>query len=269
MTLDDVKNNGFLIKRISTFVLNGNVSHAYIFEGALGIDKSLLADCFAKAILCRARPGVGCDSCIVCRKINHGNHEDVIHIEKDDNSVKDEAIEDLQAKLKMKPYAGDRSIAIIKDADTMTRRAQNRLLKTLEEPFPGTVIVLLVENTESLLETILSRCIIMKWRQFVPERPGRLQADAEDMVKMLLNGTPFYACKAKIKSLSESRDDALDLLDAMENSYGRHISERSVDKTALARAVRNLEDARRKLRLGMNVSYALSNMILEMEDRQW
>ena len=52
----------------------------------------------------------------------------------------------LQERLSKKPYYGDRNIAIIKDADTMTAKAQNRLLKTLEEPHPGTVIILLSKN---------------------------------------------------------------------------------------------------------------------------
>ena len=57
---------------------------------------------------------------------------------------------------------GDRNIAVIKDADTLTVRAQNRLLKTLEEPFEGTVIMLLSENRENLLDTIKSRCIMYR-----------------------------------------------------------------------------------------------------------
>ena len=53
-------------------------------------------------------------------------------------------------------------MVVIKDADTMTLRAQNRLLKTLEEPFEGTVMILLSENRENLLETIKSRCVLYR-----------------------------------------------------------------------------------------------------------
>ncbi|MCL1809303.1 MAG: hypothetical protein FWG42_05955 [Clostridiales bacterium] len=269
MTLADIKNNDYLIRRISDSVRKGSISHAYIFEGETGIDKMLLADCFAKAVLCRARPGTGCDSCITCRKISHRNHEDVTYVEKGDISVKDEAVEELQARLKMKPFAGERSIAIINDADTMTARAQNRLLKTLEEPFPGTVIVLLADNIERLAETVLSRCVIIKWHRFAPEEYGELLAEAENLVESLVRGEHFYVNKAKIKSLSENRDDALKLLDAMENACGKRIREGSLDRTALAQAVNCLEEARKNLRRGMNVSYVLNNMILKMEGRQW
>ena len=76
------------------------------------------------------------------------NHEDIFYVRKDGNSIKDENMSALQERLKNKPL-GERNIAIVEDADTMTLRAQNRILKTLEEPPSGTVIILLSENTES------------------------------------------------------------------------------------------------------------------------
>ena len=76
-------------------------------------------------------------------------------------SVKDEQISKLQAELQKKPL-GERNLAVIKDADTMTKRAQNRILKTLEEPYEGTVIFLLSENRENIIDTVKSRCVIYR-----------------------------------------------------------------------------------------------------------
>ena len=269
MTFRDIKNNEAAVKRISDSIINGNISHAYIFEANTCTDKRLLADSFAKAVLCRSHLGAGCDSCVICKKIGHGNHEDVIYTEKDGISVKDEAIEELQVKLKRKPFAGERSIAIIDDADTMTARAQNRLLKTLEEPFPGTVIILLSCNIENLAKTILSRCVVVRWRPFATEDGSELLKEAERLIKMFLEGEPFYLNKPAVMNFSENRDEAYKLLDSMEIICGGHIRERSCGREAVSSAVSCIEEARQDLSRGLNVGYALKSMILKMEDKQW
>lgn len=269
MTFDDVKNNGPLIKKISESAARGNVSHAYVFEGSADTDKKTLADCFAKALLCGENPGIGCEHCIVCKKINHGNHEDVIYVEKDENSVKDEAIEELQERLKKKPFAGERNIAVVMDADTMTRWAQNRLLKTLEEPFPGTVIILLSENAQNLNKTVLSRCVTLRWSPFHDTGLGELATDAEFIVKALLEEEPFYLIKSRIMRLAGSRDDAFRLLDSMETVFGGYVRERMYDMAVVNSAIRCIEEARQDLKYGMNTGYVLKGMILKMEDKKW
>ena len=262
MTLCDIKNNDSLIERMTGFIRCGNIAHAYIFEGGAGTDKNAIADSFAKAVLCKA---AGCESCIVCKKINNGNHEDIIYVEKDGLSVRDEAIFELQNKLKKKPYAGERNIAIIRDADTMTARAQNRLLKTLEEPFSGTVIILLSDNTENLAKTILSRCVVFRFNPWDSGEGGQ-PANARIPAGMLLERKPFYLTKEKVMELAEDRDQAHRLLDSMEIIYGGYLKDRSYSKGAVKAAIINIEKARQNLMLGMNVSYTLKNMILSMEE---
>ena len=269
MTFDDIGNNDLLIRRISDSIVRGGVSHAYIFEGSSDTDKKTITDCFAKALLCAERPGTGCGRCAVCKKIDHGNHEDIIYVEKDEISVKDEAIEELQAKLKRKPFGGERSIAVIVDADTMTDRAQNRLLKTLEEPFPGTVIILLSENALNLRQTVLSRCAVMRWRPFAACGSESLTEEAECIVRAILKREPFYLSKSKIMNLAGSRDDAYKLLDSMETVCGGYIRRREYGAEAVGSAIGCIEEARRDLKRGINTGYALKGMILKMEDGKW
>jgi len=261
MMLKEVTNNDLLIKRISRSIQSGNISHAYIFEGNACADKRMLADGFVKALLCDAAQGVGCGFCITCIKIANGNHEDIIYVQKDGASIKDEAIEDMQERFKKKPFAGERNIAIIEDADTMTARAQNRLLKTLEEPFPGAILILLANNSESLIKTILSRCVIMRWNPFVTEDFGELLEEAEDLVKTLLNGEAFYLNKLKMTRLFENRDDAYQLLDCMQMLCGKSIKEHSGREYV---AIKCIEEARQDLMRGMNVAYTLKSMILKI-----
>jgi len=265
MTFDEIGNNAPLIKRVSRAIISGRVSHAYIFEGAARADRAAAADSFAKAVLCGEHPGRGCDSCIVCKKIDHGNHGDVLYVEKSENSVKDEAIEELQEKLKKKPFSGDRNIAVIKDADAMTSRAQNRLLKTLEEPFPGTIILLLSDNVENFARTIRSRCIVLRWNPFHEEQGGEETEKAEALVKMLAGGEPFYARKRMVAGLFENRDEALALLDRMEILFGGYLRERSYGKKTIKAAIDSIEEARQELKRGMQPAQSLKRMILKME----
>jgi len=264
MAFRNISNNDLIINRISRSIKSGNISHAYVFECDTSADKKVLANSFAKAILCDEQKGMGCDSCIICNKIANGNYEDIIYVEKDGASVKDGAIEELQEKLKIKPFAGERNIAIINESETMTARAQNRLLKTLEEPFLGTVLILLTNNSEGLNKTILSRCVVIKWNEFEMEGWGDLPDEAETLVKMLLNGEPYYSSKFRLMSLAEDRDNAYKLLDCMQISYGKFMRERFCSKEVAHFAIRCIEEARMDLAKGMNVAYTLKNMILKI-----
>ena len=216
MSLSKYQLNKKLIDRISSSIVSGRVFHAYIIEGDALSDKEGFAREFCKAIVCSEKPGTGCDVCINCRKMDHGNYEDLHFIESDGMSVKDEQIFKLQADLKKKPI-GSRNLAIIKDADTMTIRAQNRLLKTLEEPFAGTVIILLSENRENLLETIRSRCVLYRLEDIKENTKG--QELSEMVFEAISDGKKFFELKQIISAKIKSRDDAVALLDGLERIY--------------------------------------------------
>lgn len=130
MSLTRWKEDEKLIGRIRQSIRDGKVSHAYLIEGDTCVDKVDFAKDFLKAVSCKVKPGEGCDICADCRKIDHDNCEDLYFVASDGISVKDDMIEKLQENLARKPL-GERNMAIIADADTMTIRAQNRFLKTL------------------------------------------------------------------------------------------------------------------------------------------
>lgn len=255
-----------LIDRISKTVLAGNVGHAYILEGDSHVDKESFARYFVKAIICEKHDGKPCGQCLSCRKVDGGNFEDLYFIASDGMSVKDESISNLQESLKKKPV-GERSFAVISDADTMTVRAQNRLLKTLEEPTPGTVIMLLSENAENLLETVRSRCIIYHLNGI-----SRWEADkptgAEALVSIIVEKGTFLSAKQVLAKYVKSREDAFLLLDGMERIYrniflGLDEKSRAMNKTQVFRAVELLEEARRDLIRKVNYNYALKNLIIK------
>ncbi len=286
MSLKDIKGNRNIVERMSRAIMNRSISHAYLLEGDRSIDKLGLAENFVKAILCRNGAGDSCECCPSCSKINHGNHEDVIYLAAEGNSIRDEAVEELQSRLKKKPYVGDRNIAILQDADTMTLRAQNRLLKTLEEPAPGTILILLSENMENLAGTILSRCVIFKLNPFETPEDRNVLEGAIRTADMLLNGRPFYEISGRIAEYTASRDTAFEFLDALESWYrdlavsGYDLQNRMIfhtdrieeirrcsrlyPRSAVERAVAAIEEARNDLNRNLNISYTLKNMILKM-----
>jgi len=280
MTFDDISGNDLVIQRITAAASRGELPHACIIEGDARVDKPLVAKCIAKAVLCGASPGTGCATCDTCRKIDSGSYEDVLIAEADVKgemgvrSVKDEKLDILQDDLRKKPFAGERKVAIIHEADTMTPRAQNRFLKTLEEPMPGTIILLLSDNAENLPQTIRSRCVVYRFNPFRSPAYADLMAEAEDLAHQWVNGAPFYTLKAKITALADERSNAYLLLDALEACLGQMLrnADTPADETKQAgvsratRAIRAIEEARRAMRRNMATGYTLKHMILTMEE---
>lgn len=268
MSLNNLSKNRKTAERLSRAVRAGRVSHAYLFEGDTNTDKIAFTKEFVKAILCEEEPGAGCDSCITCRKIDHDNHEDVVYAEGlgKTGAVLDEEIEEIQHRLSMKPN-GSRNIAVIPGADTMTRRAQNRFLKTLEEPPEGTVIILLAENREGLLQTIVSRCVSFSLNDTDPDEEARL-AGVSELCGMLFSGRPFYETSGKADELISDKDSALSVLDGIESYIGDIIRNeeklRDHKRENIYNAVEAVEEARRFIKRGVSHNYAVNRMILQI-----
>ena len=143
----------------------GRIVHALLFTGPHGTGKQTMAELFARAVLCRSagerRP---CDACDSCKKCISGNHPDVHILAPEKNSIKVDAIRDLNRAMGLASYEGGRKIAIIRRADCMNENAQNALLKTLENPSGDALFFLLTESPGALLPTIVSRCLEVRFR---------------------------------------------------------------------------------------------------------
>lgn len=266
MSLSKFKADKKLVDIISASVRAGRVFHAYIIEGDSVTDKLGFAKEFCKAVLCHEEPGQGCGECSTCRKIEHGNHEDLHIIEADGMSVKDEQIENLQYDIKKKPL-GDRNIVIINNADTMTARAQNRLLKTLEEPFDGAVIILLSENRLNLLDTIRSRCIVYRLENGVCK--SEVYEKAEFFFDMIYEKKGFVKVKQEINSRVKSRDEAFELIDGLERIYQKllkweDVRRKNFTKEDIFFSIKAIEEARRDLIAKVNYQYAVKNLFLKI-----
>ena len=138
----------------------GRVAHAYLFRGPDGVGKTRMAVQFAAAMLCAEGKGDACGRCRNCVRIAHGNHPDVDLIEHAEGK-RFFAIEDIRHLIEALHLTAVESawkVVIIRDAERLRDDAQNTLLKTLEEPPPGRLIILVSARPDRLVPTILSRC---------------------------------------------------------------------------------------------------------------
>src|SRR5919109_2030307 len=153
-------------------VRESRISHAYLFSGPDGIGKKLIALEFGKILNCVSTYESGeadlkntaCD-CPSCRKIEKGIHPDVLLVEyKGTKDIKvDQIREEVEEKLYFRPFEGRFKVAILDEAERMNQNAQNAFLKTLEEPPPDSVIILITSQPQSLLPTIRSRCQLLEF----------------------------------------------------------------------------------------------------------
>lgn len=153
------------IRRMLTTAFQQNrLSHGYIFDGPAGIGKRSTALWMAALLFCEAREKP-CGQCPGCIRLMTDNHPDILVLEPEEGSLKNHQLEAFQAFLRVKPFMGPVRIGIMDDADTMTASAQNRLLKTLEEPAAGTVLFLITTHARRLLPTVLSRCQVLRFQE--------------------------------------------------------------------------------------------------------
>lgn len=138
----------------------GRLSHAYLFIGPRHVGKMTLAQNLAQALNCQGedRP---CGNCHSCHAIASGNHPDVQVIGRSNEGSKEigiDQVRQMQHAAALKPFQGSYRVFIIDGAEHLSGEGANSLLKTLEEPAPNVVIILLTANEGLLLPTIVSRC---------------------------------------------------------------------------------------------------------------
>ena len=164
MSFSDIKGQDTAVSSLKNAIRNNRLAHAYIFAGPEGCGRSLLARNFAKVLNCEKEKDDACDSCASCKKINKDVHPDVKWLNKDGKSsqIKIDQIRRLEKQIALKPYEAKYKVFIIKDASFMTVEAANSFLKTLEEPPPNSVLILIAERPRDLFATIVSRCQLIR-----------------------------------------------------------------------------------------------------------
>jgi DNA polymerase-3 subunit delta' len=206
--------------RIDAFrqiIARRRLAHAYLFVGPAGVGKRLFALELAKALLCEKNPREmleACDHCEACLLVDAGTHPDLFQIGKpeDKNEFVIEVMRDFLRDFSLKPARALGKIGIIDDADDFNEESANAFLKTLEEPAPGTLFLLIGTSIDRQISTIKSRCQMVRFAPLADE-PMRtlLQKQGIDDAVMLARlvrlaaGSPGQALALADESLWQFR----------------------------------------------------------------
>lgn len=157
---------------------SGQLSHAYIFRGGDSMDQALS---LAANLNCHyAQHGRPCGHCSVCRNILAGTYPDCHIIEPDKGTHRLEGMKAVSVQAGLSSLDDGWQVFIISQAEKMTVEAANNLLKLLEEPPEHTLFVLLTDQPEQLLPTVLSRCQLFIFNNDSPtidsEHPATMAA---------------------------------------------------------------------------------------------
>lgn len=141
-------------------VASGTVPHSLLFDGPDGVGKRTCALDLAAALNCLTRiDGWACGACSACTRIARGSHPDVLVLAPNDKgAITVDMAREVIASASYRPFEARRRVVIVDDADRMLPGAQNALLKTLEEPPPSSMLVLVTARPDALLVTVRSRC---------------------------------------------------------------------------------------------------------------
>jgi DNA polymerase-3 subunit delta' len=209
------------------------LAHALLFHGEEGIGKLLTARVLAQAVNCEAAPAPdppdACGACRSCHQIEAGSHPDVTILTATGEKGETDHTREIESRFIYRPLIGRQKIVILDNADLLRREAANALLKTIEEPPPDSLIVLVSSRPEALLPTIRSRCQEIRFaplaldvveeavrrRRRLPEKDARFLA-------VISGGRLGLALEAEPEALRAERAEFLRLvsLDSMESTSG-------------------------------------------------
>ncbi|MBI1311908.1 DNA polymerase III subunit delta' [bacterium] len=177
MNWDDLRGHGGQVEMLRRSIARGRLAHAYLFAGPAGVGKSGFARIFAQCLFCERHADeelLACGECSGCKQMQGESHPDFFFVGcpegkgeipvavfygSGDKRGKEGLIHDLS----LRPMAGSRRVAVIDDANKMNEEGANGMLKTLEEPPPNSLLILIAENLDAVLPTIRSRCQLLRF----------------------------------------------------------------------------------------------------------
>jgi len=212
--------------------------HAYLFYGAEGLGRFKTALTLAQALLCKAGEEDACGDCSACKRVAGENHPDVIVvrpesrkgtkewiIDLDLGTIRIEQIREFQRWISVRSFEGGGKVGIFEGADKMNPAASNALLKTLEEPPPASLLILVSPSRSRLLPTIVSRCQPVYFsplpredlEAFLSTRP-EIPEEGLSLVSALSGGSPGRALALDSQWVTEVRREWIDRLHAFLHS---------------------------------------------------
>lgn len=228
MPLREIAGHRRLVDLLVRAVSRGTLPPTLLFAGPSGVGKWQVARALAQAVNCLAPvplveggPAVdACGACRSCDRIARDVHVDVVTLAPDDKgSIKIDPVREVLDRCGYRPFEGRRRFVLVRDADALEVSAQNALLKSLEEPPPATVFILVSSVPGALLPTVRSRCMRLQFARLTEDDVvGVLIRDHEwaegeaRAAAALADGSPGQALAQQSADLTEARDLAQQLL---------------------------------------------------------
>ncbi|MBE6472882.1 MAG: DNA polymerase III subunit gamma/tau [Coriobacteriaceae bacterium] len=167
---EDVVGQEPIERTLKNAIVQGKVSHAYLFCGPRGTGKTTTARLLAKALLCQNGPTPDPDgTCEDCQLIAEGTHPDVYELDAASRTGVENVREEIIGRVSFAPTRGSRKVYIIDEVHMLSMAAFNALLKTLEEPPSHVIFILCTTDPQKVPETIHSRCQRFDFRRIAPE----------------------------------------------------------------------------------------------------
>lgn len=179
MAWQHIRGHDALVEGFRRAVRRGRLAHAYLFTGPAGVGKRLFAVELAKALLCeKATEGSlqACDSCPSCVQVEAGTHPDFFTAVRPPEALEFpiDLMRQLCHSFALKSARGRGKIVLIDEADDLNEESANCFLKTLEEPSARSVLILIGSTPDRQLQTIVSRCQVIRFAPLAPERVDEL-----------------------------------------------------------------------------------------------
>lgn len=245
MLLRDIIGHRRLTTLLARAIERESLPPTLLFAGPPGIGKWAVARATAQAVNCLnpVRPSTppnsaaqdstslrtgtldglaidACGTCRACDRVARGVHVDVITMEPDERaSIKIDVVRDVLSRTAFRPFEGKRRLVLIREADTLEQQAQNSLLKSLEEPPPGTSFILTTAVPGALLPTVRSRCMRLRFARLTSAEVSTALTRDHDHSEIeareaapLADGSIGQALALADNDLTSLRDAALLLL---------------------------------------------------------
>ncbi len=289
MSFNNIIGNEKVKELLNKSIEQNNILHSYLFLGIEGIGKSLFAKQFAKMILCEndIKP---CNKCKSCIEFENNNNPDFTMINNDEKVIKIDQIREMNKKITEKPITSNKKVYIINNSDTMTKEAQNSLLKTLEEPPEYAVIILIASNENKLLNTIRSRTIKINFNKLKDKE--LLEYMAKNNIEALKNNMLLFADGSiekvlKIKENEETYIQIENLINNLEKKSLIYILNNSevlykakeeiydileyinilllnTKEIEKINCIKHVEQAKRRLNSSSNYDMTIDNLLIKM-----
>ena len=261
-------------------VASERVTHAYLFTGPAGSNKTMAAYALAQALLCPKGPhgprGGECGACDICRRVKRKKHPDVRYFAPEGaGGYLVDQIRDIAADTVLAPIQADRKIYILDRVDLLGVQAANAFLKTLEEPPSDVVLILLGRTRESVLPTIVSRCQVVPFRFIPPAEAAGIIAQNSG-ASPELSRVALAACDGSITRAVEFlrsnerrafRTRVLEVLACLRSADDWDLLGFAGELLALAKAPLDVVRAEQEQELADNADFLAKSAIRQIEAR--